>query len=35
MYKLVYNYKESEKDRVLVEKDYFFGDTFRLKKKKI
>lgn len=32
MYKLVYNYKESEKDKVLVEKEYFFGDTFRLKK---
>lgn len=32
MYKLVYNYKETENDKVLVEKDYFFGDTFRLKR---
>lgn len=32
MYKLVYNYKETEEDKVLVEKEYFFGDTFRLKR---
>lgn len=32
MYKLVYNYKETEDNKVLVEKEYFFGDTFRLKK---
>jgi len=32
MYKLVYKYKETEDDKVLVEKEYFFGDTFRLKK---
>lgn len=32
MYKLVYNYKETEDGKVLVEKEYFFGDTFGLKK---
>jgi hypothetical protein len=32
MYKLVYNYKETEEDKVLIEKEYFFGDTFRLKR---
>lgn len=32
MYKLVYNYKETEDGKVLVEKEYFFGDTFRLKR---
>lgn len=32
MYKLIYNYKETEDDKVLVEKEYFFGDTFRLKR---
>ena len=32
MYKLVYNYKETEEDKVLVEKEYLFGDTFRLKR---
>ena len=32
MYKLVYKYKETEEDKVLVEKEYFFGDTFRLKR---
>lgn len=32
MYKLVYNYRETEDSKVLVEKEYFFGDTFRLKR---
>lgn len=32
MYKLVYNYKESVEEKVVVEKEYFFGDTFRLKR---
>lgn len=32
MYKLVYNYKETEDGKVLVEKEYFFGDTFRIKR---
>lgn len=32
MYKLVYNYKETEDNKVLVEKEHFFGDTFRLKR---
>ena len=32
MYKLVYNYKETEEDKVLVEKEYSSGDTFRLKR---
>jgi hypothetical protein len=32
MYKLVYNYKETEDNKVLIEKEYFFGNTFRLKR---
>lgn len=32
MYKLVYNYRETEDGKVLVEKEYFSGDTFRLKR---
>lgn len=32
MYKLVYNYKETENNKVLVEKEYFSGNTFRLKR---
>lgn len=32
MYKLVYKYKETQENEVLVEKEYFFGDTFRLKR---
>lgn len=32
MYKLVYNYKETEDSKVLAEKEYFFGNAFRLKK---
>ena len=32
MYKLIYNYKETENNKVLAEKEYFFGDTFRLKR---
>lgn len=32
MYKLIYNYKETEGNKVLVEKEYYFGETFRLKK---
>lgn len=32
MYKLNYNYKETEDNKVLVEKEYFFGEIFRLKK---
>lgn len=32
MYKLVYNYKETVENKVLVDLNYFFGDTFRLKR---
>lgn len=32
MYNLVYNYKETEDNKVITEKEYFFGDTFRLKR---
>jgi hypothetical protein len=32
MYKLVYNYKETEDNKVIAEKEYFFGNAFRLKK---
>jgi predicted type IV restriction endonuclease len=32
MYKLVYNYKETEDDKVLIEKEYFSNHTFRLKR---
>lgn len=32
MYKLIYNYKETEDNKVLVEKEFFFGNTFRLKR---
>lgn len=32
MYKLIYKYKETEDNKVLDEKEYFFGDTFRLKR---
>lgn len=32
MYNLIHNYKETEEGKVLNEKEYFFGDTFRLKK---
>lgn len=32
MYNLIHNYKETEEGKVLNEKEYFFGDTFRTKK---
>ena len=32
MYKLVYNYKETEEGKVLVEKEYLSDNTFRLKR---
>lgn len=32
MYKLICNYRETEDSKVLVEKEYFFGNTYRLKR---
>lgn len=32
MYKIVYSYRETEDNKVLVEKEYFFGYKFRLKR---
>lgn len=32
MYKLVYNYRETEEGKVLVEKEYLSDNPFRLKK---
>lgn len=32
MYKLIYKYKELENNKVLVEKEYYLGNKFRLKK---
>lgn len=35
MYKLVYKYKETEESKVLIEKEYLSGNSFRLRRNAI